>query len=179
MEFAEKARDIERTFGEDDAPVVVSVQPVVERVVQAARDRFPDAVVEADLGNGDHGNRRARVADERLYEQSLRELVENAIVHSDRGSPRVTVRLEADHRHVRVSVIDNGPGIPEHERDLDPIRTETELDHGSSLGLWLPRWTAWLSSGEVTFTEGEPRGSVVTLAVPSARETESAVDPAA
>lgn len=175
VEFAEKARDIERTLGEDDAPVVVSVQPMVDRAVEAARDRFPGAVIEADLEND---GRRVRVADERLYEQSLRELVENAIIHNDRDPPRVVVRIGTDRGHVRVSVADNGPGIPVHERDLDPIRIETELDHGSGLGLWLVRWTAWLSSGEVTFTENEPRGSVVTLAVPSGHETESAVHPA-
>jgi signal transduction histidine kinase len=80
----------------------------------------------------------------------------------------VSVVIDSGPERVRIRVEDDGPGIPEAEREAIRTRAETDLDHASGLGLWLVEWTASLSPGRVSFEENEPRGSVVTLSFPAA-----------
>lgn len=169
-EFAEKAHNIERTLQGSDTSVAVSATATARRVVTRARQTYPDAVIDGELEAESGGAVFVRVVDEKLFELAISELVDNAVVHNDQEPPRVTVRVTADGGQVRVVVADNGPGIPEQETGVLDARVETELQHGSGLGLWLVKWTASLSSGEVTFSENDPRGSVVTLGLPAADE---------
>jgi len=168
VEFAEKARDVERTLRTSDAAVVVAVPAIVERVVTDAREQFPDAEIERGTLPGGENAARARVVDEELFERALAELVENAVVHHDREHPSVTVETETTDDRVRVRVVDDGPGIPDYETEALLARTETSLDHGSGLGLWLTRWIVSRSSGELSFEANDPRGSVVTVSLPAA-----------
>ncbi|MFB6298485.1 MAG: ATP-binding protein [Salinirussus sp.] len=60
---------------------------------------------------------------------------------------------------------DGGSGIPEAE--LDPVRSgaETDLQHGSGLGLWVVQWGTELLGSEIDFDTG-PEGTTVSLTVP-------------
>lgn len=60
--------------------------------------------------------------------------------------------------------------MADEETDVLTSRTETRLRHGNGLGLWLVKWTASLSAGDLSFAENDPRGSVVTPSVPVAEE---------
>jgi Signal transduction histidine kinase len=51
----------------------------------------------------------------------------------------------------RLSVADDGPGIPDDERMVLNRATETSLEHGSGLGLWLAKWLVDASGGGLTF----------------------------
>jgi sensor histidine kinase regulating citrate/malate metabolism len=44
--------------------------------------------------------------------------------------------------------------------------TETALQHGSGLGLWLVKWGTEIVGGSVSFDRNEPTGTVVTATVP-------------
>jgi signal transduction histidine kinase len=62
-------------------------------------------------------------------------------------------------------VRDDGPGLPEHERAVLDAETETALEHGSGLGLWLARWGTARLGGELTVeTDG---GTTATVALPA------------
>ncbi|MFB6217962.1 MAG: histidine kinase N-terminal 7TM domain-containing protein [Halobacteriaceae archaeon] len=162
-ELAEKARTVERTLRAPD-PEATPAGEVAEQVVADARDAYPGATVEYD---GPSGPAMASVAGEQLFEQALAELVENGIEHNDADAPRVTVGVERADDRVRVRVADDGPGIPEGEREVLARELETQLEHGSGIGLWLVRWVASLSSGELSFGDNDPRGSVVRLEFPA------------
>jgi len=182
IELTEKARDLERTLRARGARTVVPVATVARRVVDDRRSRHPEATVVyrppggRDGRDADRGT-RAITVDEALLETALGELLENAIRHSDRETPRVVVGVAVETtdgdgdgdddggKRVRVRVADDGPGIPEAERAVLTAGTESQLEHGSGLGLWLVHWTAALSGGELAFAPGEPRGSVVTLSL--------------
>ena len=62
-----------------------------------------------------------------------------------------------------VRVADDGPGIPEQELDILRKGHETQLQHGSSLGLWLAYWLVSAMGGDLRFDDNEPRGAVVTI----------------
>jgi signal transduction histidine kinase len=170
IEFAEKARRVQRTLTESDRQVAVDLAPLLRRVAERARERFPEADITVE-GPSD-GALEATVVDEDLLERALVELVENGVIHSDREAPSVVVRARSDPDGVAVSVADDGPGIPESETAVLTAGRETQLEHASGLGLWLVRWTASLSSGELSFHENDPRGSVVTITVPAGEKTD-------
>lgn len=166
--FAEKARYVEQTLKESDTGEDVSVTTIADRVVTQTQDAYSDAVIEYLPSTNSETESLVRVVDDELFEMALRELVENGIVHNDHESPHVTVHIESVGDRTRVSVADNGPGIPDGETDILTKRTETGLNHGGGVGLWLVKWMASLSSGELSFTENNPRGSVVTLTLRNA-----------
>jgi len=175
VELAEKARHLERTLQARGATTVVPVATVARQVVADRRCRHPDATITYDPpgdGSEDEGrDAHARVVDEGLFETALGELIENAVIHSDRDAPAVIVSVDVDvdgdeaddGDRVRVRVVDDGPGIPETERMVLETGTESQLEHGSGLGLWLVEWTVTLSGGELSFGTSDPGGSVVTL----------------
>jgi signal transduction histidine kinase len=53
------------------------------------------------------------------------------------GRGQLTIRTERDHSFAKVSIIDNGPGIPEDIRSsiFDPFFTTKGIGKGTGLGL--------------------------------------------
>lgn len=63
-----------------------------------------------------------------------------------------------------ITVLDNGPGIPEREQALIMGEREiTQLNHATGIGLWVVKWVVESYGGELTFDESEDGGSAVTL----------------
>jgi PAS domain S-box-containing protein len=171
-QMGEKAREIEDIFerSEDDEPV--SLDAVLRGTIASIRDEYPDVEVEYDAPSED-----LNVA--RVLDAVFSNVLENAAEHNTDADPRVEVDVEPDGDRVRVRVTDNGPGIDEYERSVLERGTETALEHGSGLGLWLIKWGTSIADGRVTFEENDPTGSVVTVEVPilsrSGDATETAV----
>ncbi|WP_435364354.1 histidine kinase N-terminal 7TM domain-containing protein [Haloarchaeobius sp. DYHT-AS-18] len=152
IELGEKARTIEQTMGGD----VRSREPVpMADLLAALGDRL-----EAEFEDG-----RVTVAvpgafqletNRELVEVVFANLVENGLEHDDGTDPHVTVTLVAveDDGTAVFTVADEGPGIPEHERQVIDAGEETALAHGSGLGLWLVNWTVSALGGSVSFETG-------------------------
>ena len=75
----------------------------------------------------------------------------------------MTLAVDETAGRVDVTVSDNGPGIPETERAVFRAGSETDLRHGSGLGLWLAYWAVTSVGGDLSFADRDPRGSRVTL----------------
>ncbi len=161
-DLSNKIREIERTLDrDDDDRYPVDVVALVDRVVAAHGDTavdlstdLPDRLtVEADDGLG----------------RALEHVLDNAVEHTDRAVPSVRVTGRRVDDWVEIEIRDDGPGIPETEREvLTGNREITQLDHGSGLGLWLVNWIVTSLGGEVRFDDNDPRGSVVTLRLQAA-----------
>lgn len=104
----------------------------------------------------------------------LRELFGNLIDNALRYTPRdgaVTVAIDSSGEHVVVTVADDGPGIPESERDLvfdrfyRVLGTGTE---GSGLGLAIVREITELHRGDVKLLPSE-RGARFQVTLPRVR----------
>lgn len=150
----------------------------VERIdlARLARDATTDWVPRAlargiDLGyDGEEGAAWIE-GDPFLVRDLLGNLLDNAIRYTQQGG-QVTVRVAAERDAVRLSVEDNGPGIPEPERErvferfYRVLGTRTE---GCGLGLAIVREIASSHRGEVALESGAGgRGTVVRVTFPRA-----------
>lgn len=158
LDLSEKARDLERTVSESTGRETVAATAVVERVAARLRETYPRADVTVDADQAE-----ALVLDRSLLDTALWHLAENAVVHSDRETPRVEFGVALETDAVRVTVADDGPGIPSVEHAVLDETAETSLAHGSGLGLWVVHWTVELSGGDLAFDERDPRGTRVTV----------------
>ncbi|MFC6953955.1 PAS domain S-box protein [Halorubellus litoreus] len=169
--LAEKTRAVERTLDRDtQATGPVSVTESVETSAARIREEYPDAVIDVDV------TADVAVRADDMLRTAIYHVMENAVEHNDSSTPTVTVRAEyAGDRDdmLRLQVADDGPGIPDTERELIGEEREiTQLRHASGLGLWLVDWVVSQSGGSIEFEANEPRGTVVTLSVPIATEAD-------
>ena len=106
-----------------------------------------------------------------LIEQALVNVLENAARFSP-SQGRLRVAVEADSEELRFSVSDQGPGIPEHEREkiFDMFYTAARGDRGgqgTGLGLAICQGMLGAHGGRVTVGEGlDGRGASLTLHLP-------------
>lgn len=98
-------------------------------------------------------------------ETALWELIENAAEHAG-PDPTVEIRIKTVGDSVTITVADDGPGLPESERDVLQTGTETPLAHGSGLGLWSVYWVATAHSGTIEIETTD--GTTVTMTIPRA-----------
>jgi len=145
-------------------------------VARLARDATTDWVPRAlarriDLGyDGEEGTAWIE-GDPFLVRDLLGNLLDNAIRYTQQGG-QVTVRVVIERDAVRLSVEDNGPGIPEPERErvferfYRVLGTGTE---GCGLGLAIVREIASSHRAEVALEPGAGgRGTVVRVTFPRA-----------
>jgi len=102
VQSADLALD-QRTF--DPSRVVADLAELAR--LEAPEGRMPEVAV--DFQSGD-----SVFADARLFQRAVENLLRNAVRHARQ---RVLVELKAERDRVRVTVHDDGPGIPEEQRD--------------------------------------------------------------
>ena len=164
-ELSEKAVTVRSLFDQGRSTTTAcDVQALLMRVAREFEDRHPEARVVVDAPEESlYVN-----ADVRL-KMALSELVSNAVVHNDRSTPEVKLTTETVTRDgeqaVEVVITDNGPGIPEHERQAIETGEETPLQHGTGLGLWLVYWAMSLLGGDIRIDDADP-GTRIALRLP-------------
>ena len=90
----------------------------------------------------------------------FRNLLTNAIVHSDRAEPTVEVTTTLTGEGVRIEIADDGPGIPPDRRDAIFERGEKGADSdGTGLGLYLVRTLVESYGGSVHVEESDLGGA--------------------
>jgi len=136
----------------------VDVAAAVADVVEGFRADYEGVTVETDVPGVDV------VGDGRLT-LALSELLENSAEHVP-GHARVRVAATCDDGRVALRVADDGPGIPEQERDVVTETDEiTQLNHGSGLGLWIVKWVCDSCGGRLHFEESDLGGTAVVLSL--------------
>ncbi|GAA4799086.1 ATP-binding protein [Rothia endophytica] len=109
--------------------------------------------------------------DPELLSTALRNLIENAIRYSPENT-KVGIGVSVKEGTVRISVKDEGPGIPEDEQDriferfyrVDPARSRQT--GGTGLGLSIVKHIVGQHGGEVTLWSKQGEGSTFTIALP-------------
>lgn len=109
-----------------------------------------------------------------LLGQALANLVDNALKYASQNEAesargRIVISANRDGKDLVLAVADNGPGVPEAERERVLQRfvrlEESRSQPGSGLGLSLAAAVARLHHGSIKLDDGSP-GLVVTLRLP-------------
>jgi signal transduction histidine kinase len=117
------------------------------------------------------------LGDRRRVEQILTNLLANAAKYTPGGGV-VEVAAASVNGHVLLSVTDNGPGVPESERDIvfDKFYRGRDAqrrgESGSGLGLAIVKSLVDLHGGSVRVEESVPRGARFVVELPRASDDE-------
>jgi two-component system OmpR family sensor kinase len=173
VELSEKTQVLQDVLQGPTEATDQDVAALLSDHVERLRQDQPGVTVDADLPSS-----AVVRADERLPE-ALGEVLANAVEHHDTGDLHLDVAVEhALDGSVLVDVADDGPGIPQMERDVLDAGIERPLFHSEGLGLWLVRSVVEASEGEVSIVDNEPRGSIVRLRLPSGGDLTGPAGPA-
>jgi PAS domain S-box-containing protein len=151
------------TLGGQD-PVLI--RPVLIRILEDKRRRWPDATLELDVEPG----LPPVMADEGSVELILRNLISNALKYGpSTGTVTIEVRRAGD--FIEVSVTDEGPGVGEAdaERLFDLFyRTDEARRHaqGAGIGLFVVRALVEAAGGRVAAENRPTGGSVFNFSLP-------------
>lgn len=162
--------DILDLAGIDAGVLRLELEPVdIEATIASALDGVRARLDEAHLdvavvvapGSG------PVIADAKRLRQILFNLVSNAIDYSRSGG-RIEIRCRPDGNAVRLSVHDEGRGIPEDRLNtvFDRFVTDTGSKRGAGLGLSLVKNLAELHGGSVAIDSKEGVGTTVVVRLP-------------
>lgn len=90
------------------------------------------------------------------------ELVENALTY---GTEAVLTARVTD-KALEFTIIDDGPGLPDLEREVLENPIEEPLRHSRGLGLWTVQFMVNRAGGGLRFTDNEPSGTVAEVTIP-------------
>ena len=129
----------------------VSPKPIAVRTVleEVAKETVPDGIhVTFDVPR-----ELAAVADRLVLDRVVSNLLSNAVRY---GEPPFVVAAEARDRHLRISVSDDGRGIPEDVRArlFEPFAREPDAV-GAGLGLAISRSYARAHGGDLVYEPTE------------------------
>ncbi|MFD1600748.1 PAS domain S-box protein [Halobellus rarus] len=160
LDISEKAHHVRQIFTDRiEADGDCALESALERLRDRVGSAYPDAEISLEGELGQSVEIDARVT------PAFRELVENAVKHSDAPSPRVAITVAVGDATATVTVVDNGSGIPDHERRVIEAGTEDPLEHGSGLGLWFAYWLVSYVGGDIDI-QASPEGTAIGVTVP-------------
>ncbi|MFP4529715.1 MAG: sensor histidine kinase [Halodesulfurarchaeum sp.] len=149
LEMSEKLQILNDIEVGEDPGKPIDVALVIDQEVTRFRDRYPEVTVETDLPEHLH------VQADWSIQHAIREALENAMDHhhAPEAERRVEIVGTKTMSEVRITITDDGPGIPIAE--VEPIESGTErpLAHGSGVGLWVIAWLCRSFDGSVTFDD--------------------------
>jgi signal transduction histidine kinase/CheY-like chemotaxis protein len=161
----------------DVRPQAFAIQPLLDRICS---DHAAEAKRKSILLTN-HPCSATVHTDPLLMERILRNLVSNAVRHTDAG--RVVVGCRRRTRTICVQVWDTGPGIPVTERErifqeyFQLQNPERDRAMGLGLGLAIVRRLSNLLFCPVTLRSELGRGSCFGIEIPEANETSDIAEP--
>jgi PAS domain S-box-containing protein len=162
LDLTESARRIEKSRELSPDLTTMDIVPVITELVDQIEGRYPNVSVTVDTPD------TALVESLPRVETALWELLENAAEHGG-SEPSIDIEITASAGETRISIHDDGPGIPENEREVLSTGAEQPLVHSQGLGLWLAYWLITNLDGNIEIQEFQT-GTTVVVRLPSAAE---------
>jgi PAS domain S-box-containing protein len=151
-------RDFMDALGTDQTPDLepISACEVLDAEVTKRRSMYPGTTFRVDDNFPD-----ISVQANNLLSSVFRNILNNAVQHNHNDNPVVQVGCGTTDETVRISIADNGPGIPEGQKDAIFGRGQDGLDDPTSgIGLYLVDQLVDSYGGDVWVKDNEPTGSV-------------------
>lgn len=141
----------------------VNLADVVETVVSDYKNRYPNCHIEASADKD-----LFIEGDELLIQIALSNLIDNALKYAPKESP-VYVDLMEDNDNIQVKVSDEGPGVPDEEKQkifekfYRSGNENTRKAKGTGLGLYLTRKIITDHNGDIFVMDNTPHGSIFVI----------------
>jgi PAS domain S-box-containing protein len=164
VEITETAGEVARVMLTADAETrPVGLGHVLDAQIGQVRSAYDNVVLTTEGTIPD-----VEVLADDMLGSVFRNLLKNAVEHNDGTVRRVTVSATDDDGTVTVRVADDGPGIPDDQKDVIFREGEKGLDsEGTGLGLYLVETLVDRYGGSVRVVDNEPRGSVFAVELPT------------
>jgi len=172
IEITETVRELMETITADGSMDVrpISLEWLLESEVTKARSNFPEATIDLDEVPA------VSVEGNEMLSSVFTNLLNNAIIHNTSTHPSVWVDVTEDGDTVRISVADDGPGVPPDRREEIFGRGEKGLEsEGTGVGLYLVDTLTSEFGGDVWVEDSEHGGATFVVTLPFA-ETDATSD---
>jgi signal transduction histidine kinase len=142
----------------------VDLRSVLEKEVSEVQSAYPNAAVTYETTIPS-----VSVTATEMISSVFRNLLKNAIQHNDKPVAEVTVSATERDDMVTVRVADNGPGIPDNQKQAIFGKGERSLESaGTGIGLYLVETLVTEYGGDVWVEDTDPEGSVFSVELPTA-----------
>ena len=142
----------------------VNLRAVLEKEVSEVQSAYPNAAVTYDTTIPP-----VIINANDMVSSVFRNLLKNAIQHNDKPVAEVTVSATEQDETVVIRVADNGPGVPDDQKDTIFGKGEHGLESaGTGIGLYLVETLVTNYGGKVWVEDNDPEGSVFVVELPKA-----------
>jgi PAS domain S-box-containing protein len=164
IELTTTAREMAEVMLTDETNTQsVELQPTLGGVVENVRAGYPDATVtvEGEIPP-------VTVTATEMLSSVFDNLLTNAIQHNDKPTAKVTVSAVENEETVTIRIADNGPGVPDDQKDQIFGKGDTGLESsGTGIGLYLVHRLVEIYGGDVWVEDNDPEGSVFAVELPT------------
>ena len=158
IRLAEKSRQLRRIANADHAFHELNIVSLIEQVAKEVDEAYPGVDVQISAPED------VSLTTLPTIEMALYELIENVAKHTG-SDPTCRIQIEPTVDDLTIEVRDTGPGLPPHEQNVLAGQTETALEHGQGIGLWIVYWVCQSLDGSVAI-ETQTGGTTVRLTIP-------------
>jgi signal transduction histidine kinase len=106
-----------------------------------------------------------------LAGQAFLNLIQNALVHGG-AHPRITLASACDGEHIRISIADNGPGVPAPLRSqiFEPFFTTRPVGSGTGMGLAVVYEAVLRLGGTIAVADAPGGGADFIITIPTGKD---------
>jgi PAS domain S-box-containing protein len=166
VELTEVVRDQVEVLT-SDGEIEVTPTPlrsILETEIELRRESFPEAEFAI---TGEIPDRS--VMANKMLGSVFRNLLNNAVQHNNTGEPFVEIGCEMRDEDVVVQIADNGPGIPDEQKETIFGKGEKGLESpGTGVGLYLVQTLISQYGGRVWVEDNDPTGAVFNIQLTTA-----------
>jgi len=165
VELTKTARTLaEVMLRSDSDPEPVRLDDVLYEEIEDVRTAYPEAALTVESAIPE-----ATVVADELLGVVFRNVLKNAIHHNDEDVPAVTIDAAVADGVATVRIADNGPGVPDGQKDGVFGEDERGLESGGTgIGLYLVRSLVDGYGGDVWVEDNDPKGAVFVVELPLA-----------
>ncbi len=175
IETSQKARQIQsRLHNISFQPESLHIEHVVDKAISHGKSIDEDVEITTNI------DPTLIVLASESITVAVKELVENAIIHSTETSPSISIVTETstvsfqheqkDVDAVTINIDDTNSTIPDIELTRLLGEEESPVHHGTGLGLWLVNWIVTMTGGIIHHTKRDGGGNRISITLLQANE---------
>jgi signal transduction histidine kinase len=164
VELTQTARELSEVMLSDSVEEQrVTLQTILTDEVTEVQASYPSATLEFGTEIPS-----VTLAANDMISSVFRNLLKNAVQHNDKEVAEVIVSATDHEDTVTVTIADNGPGVPDGQKETVFGKGERGLDSsGTGIGLHLVNTLISIHNGDVWIEDNEPEGAIFSVELPT------------